>query len=83
MGYRVLGDSIGNLVTETGFATSDSAGQGSVSFSTTHYTNIYVIVSAYEDSSNCFITSQNSLGFSFETSTPNQKISYKAISVSP
>jgi hypothetical protein len=83
MGYRVLGDTIGALVTETGTATSDPNGYGNVLFSESHYSNIFVIVSSLENSSNCFVITKNNLGFSFGTSIPNQKISYKAISVSP
>ena len=83
MGFKISGDSTTSVLSEVGVAISDSAGYGNVIFSTVHYANIYIIVSSYEGSSNCYVISKNSSGFSFGTSSPNQKISYKVISVSP
>ena len=83
MGYRIPNDSMSNLVTESGVATSDANGEGSIIFTTSHNPNVYIVLSSEDDSTNCYIINKTTVGFSFGTSSPFKKISYKVISVSP
>jgi len=82
MGYRIPLDSTASIITESGTSTSDENGYGTVVFTVSHNPNINIIISS-EEASNCFLISKNALGFTFGTSSPFKKISYKAISVSP
>ena len=82
MSNRIPLDTIGSVVTEIGTAMSNEDGYGTVVFTSAHNSNINIIISS-EDSSNCFLINKNSLGFTFGTSSPMKRISYKAISVSP
>lgn len=83
MGYKITNDNIASLITETGTATSNEEGLGSVIFTTPHNPNVYIIVSSIEDSTNCYVINKTVSGFTFGTSSPFKKISYKVISVSP
>lgn len=80
MPRRFPGDKVTDLVTETGDSISDGSGFGSVTFSGTHYTVVTVIISPLESDVSAFVLESNSSGFSFGTSSPNSKITYKVIS---
>ena len=80
MPRRFPGDRVTDLVTETGDAVSDADGAGYVAFSGTHYIVVTVIISPMESSVSAFVLSSDNAGFSFGTSSPNSKITYKVIS---
>jgi hypothetical protein len=80
MPRRFSGDQVTDLITETGEAISDDDGAGYVLLLGSHYSVVTVIVSSLESSVNSFVLSANSAGFAFGTSSPNSKITYKAIS---
>jgi hypothetical protein len=83
MGYKITSDNIASLVTEIGVTTSDGSGLGSVIFTASHNPDVYIVLSSIEDSTNCYVISKTVSGFTFGTSAPFKKISYKVISVSP
>ena len=80
MPRRFPGDSITDLITEVGSATTDGSGQVTVNYSTTHYTNINILLTPDEDSFNVFLVSETSLGFTVASSTPAKQFTYKIIS---
>lgn len=82
MGFRIPLDNMANVITEFGTSISGEDGTGVVTFTAAHNSNVNIIISS-EEATNCYVISKNSLGFTFGTSSPLKKISYKAISVSP
>jgi hypothetical protein len=83
MAYKITNNDVASLVTEVGIATSNEDGLGSVVFTEAHNPNVYIVLSSIEDSTNCYVISKTISGFTFGTSAPVKKISYKVISVSP
>ena len=80
MPRRFPGDSITDLVTEVGTATTDSTGQIVVNYSITHYSNINILLTPDDDSFNIFLINKITSGFTVGSSVPERRFTYKVIS---
>jgi hypothetical protein len=80
MPRRFPGDSITDLMTEVGFAMTDSSGQVIVNYSTTHYSNINILLTPDDDSFNIFLINKTATGFTAASSVPDKRFTYKVIS---
>lgn len=80
MPRRFPGDSITDLMTEVGSATTDSNGQITVNYSATHYSNINILLTPDDDSFNIFLINKTVSGFTAASSVPDKRFTYKVIS---
>jgi hypothetical protein len=80
MPRRFPGDSITDLITETGTAVTDSNGQFTVNYSAAHYSNVNILLTPDDDSFNIFLINKIASGFTVGSSVPERRFTYKVIS---